>query len=399
MTERLYYTDSYLREFEANVVEEVSSVEGATRQAVVLDRTAFYPTSGGQPFDTGALGDARVLDVIDRQDGVVLHVVDAAVPLGAVRGRIDWNRRFEHMQQHTGQHILSAAFEHTAGARTVSFHLGSASSTIDFAREVSAAEITTAESAANDVVWDDRAIGVRFVTEQEAAALPLRKEPARPGMLRLIDIEGFDLSACGGTHVSRTGAVGNINIASAERFRGGTRIEFTCGIRTLRADRVLRESVSAAARHLSTAAPEFPAAVERLLADGRDSRRRIKELQDQLAAHEAERLAAAASQTAGASVAIAALDSWDAAGLKAIASGIVRRPGHAAILAGGAPLAVVVARAADLTIDASAIVQKLVARFGGKGGGRPELAQAGGLGATAADVAEFARGLIETGSG
>ena len=399
MTERLYYTDSYLREFEANVVEEVSAAEGETRQAVLLDRTAFYPTSGGQPFDTGALGEARVLDVIDRQDGAVLHVVDAAVALGPVRGRIDWDRRFEHMQQHTGQHILSAAFEHTCGARTVSFHLGSASSTIDLAREVSAAEISKAESAANDVAWDDRAVRVRFVTGQEAAALPLRKETARTGMLRLVDIEGFDLSACGGTHVSRTGAVGNINIASAERFRGGTRVEFTCGIRTLRADRVLRESVSAAARHLSTAVPELPAAVERLLADGRDSRRRIKELQDQLAAHEAERLAAAASHTAGASVAVAALDSWDAAGLKAIASGIVRRPGHAAILAGGAPLAVVVARAADLTMDASAMVKKLVARFGGKGGGRPELAQAGGLDATAADVAEFARGLFEEGSG
>jgi alanyl-tRNA synthetase len=394
MTERLYYTDAYLREFDAVVLAEVSTGDADTRRAVILDRTAFYPTSGGQPFDTGALGAARVIDVVDRDDGAVLHVVDAAVPLGPVRARIDWDRRFEHMQQHTGQHILSAAFEHTSGARTVSFHLGSGSSTIDFAREVAAAEITRAESAANEVVWDNRAVSVRFADEREAAALPLRKEPARTGTLRLVDIEGFDLSACGGTHVSRTGAVGNINLASAERFRGGTRLEFTCGIRTLRADRVLRESVSAAARLVSTAASELPAAVERLLADGRDFRRRMKDLQDQLAAHEAERLAAAASRTATASVTIAALESWDAAGLKAIASGIVRRPGHAAVLVGGTPLAVVVARAGDLTLDASAIVKQLVARFGGKGGGRPELAQAGGLDAKASDVAEFARTLL-----
>ena len=394
MTERLYYTDAYLCEFDAVVIDDGIASEGGAGRAVLLDRTAFYPTSGGQPFDTGTLGDARVIDVVDREDGAVLHVVDAPVPLGPVRARIDWDRRFEHMQQHTGQHILSAAFGHTSGARTVSFHLGTVVSTIDLARETPAAEITMAESAANEVVWEDRAVTVRFVEEQEAAALPLRKESLRTGTLRLVDIERFDLSACGGTHVSRTGAVGNISIASAERFRGGTRLAFTCGIRTLRAGRVLRDSLSAAARLLSTAAPDIPAAVERLLADSRQSRRRIEELQGQLAGHEAARLAAAALPIAGAAVAIAALDSWDAAGLKAIASGIVRRPGHAAILAGGAPLTVVVARAADLTLDASAIVKKLTARFGGKGGGRPELAQAGGLDATAADALEFARTLL-----
>ena len=394
MTTRLYYTDSYLCEFDANVVEELSAGGGEARRAVLLDRTGFYPTSGGQPFDTGTLGDARVIDVVDREDGSVLHVVEGTVRRGPVRGRVDWDRRFEHMQQHTGQHILSAAFEHTAGVRTASFQLGAGSSTIDLIREVSAAEMTAAESAANEVIWEDRAVTVRFVDEQETAALPLRKESVRKGTLRIVEIERFDLSACGGTHVSRTGSVGNISIASAERFRGGTRIEFTCGVRTLRGDRVLRESVSAAARLLSTSVAEVPAAVERLLAEGRQARRQINELRDQLAVLEAERLAGASSPIAGASVAIAALDSWDAAGLKAIASGIVRRPGHAAVLVGGAPLAVVVARAGDVSLDASAIVKQLIARFGGKGGGRPEMAQAGGLEGNPADVAEFARTLL-----
>ena len=395
MTERLYYTDAYLREFDAVVLDILGTDDEARPRAVLLDRTAFYPTSGGQPFDTGTLGDARVVDVVDRDDGAVLHVVDGAVVRGPVRARIDWPRRFEHMQQHSGQHVLSAAFQRTCGARTTSFHLGGLSSTIDLAREVSAAEVAAAEAAANEVVWEDRAVLVRFVEEHAAAALALRKEPARGGTLRIVDIEGFDLSACGGTHVARTGAVGNISIGSMERFRGGTRVEFTCGIRTLRGYRVLRDTVSAAARLLSTAATEVPGAVERLLAEARHTRRQLKELQDQLAGHEAARLAAEASPLAGAAVVIAALEPWDAGGLKAIASAIALRPGHAAVLAGGSPpVAVVVSRAADLPLDAASIVKKLIARFGGKGGGRPELAQGGGLDASAADVASFARTLF-----
>ena len=395
MTERLYYTDAYLREFEAVVLEVVDAGHGGTRRAALLDRTAFYPTSGGQPFDTGALGDARVIEVVDRQDGGVLHVVDGNLAPGPVRGRLDWDRRFEHMQQHTGQHVLSAAFERTCGARTLSFHLGGGSSTIDLAREVSGAELEAAESAANQAVWEDRPVSVRFVEEHEAAALALRKDPARTGTLRIVEIEGVDLSACGGTHVSRTGAVGNISVVSTERFRGGTRVEFTCGIRTLRVFRALRDSLSATARLLSTAGAEVPEGVERLLADNKQIRRQAKELQEQLAEHEAARLAAAATQVAGSTLAIAALDSWDAGGLKAVASGIVRRPGHAAVLASGPrPVGVVVARAADVPMDAAAVVKKLVERFGGKGGGRPELAQAGGLDGDASDVLSFARTLF-----
>lgn len=395
MTERLYHTDAYLRDFEAVVLDVVTAGDGGTRRAALLDRTAFYPTSGGQPFDTGTLGDARVIDVVDREDGAVLHVLDGTLAPGPVRGTLDWDRRFEHMQQHTGQHILSAAFERTCGARTLSFHLGGGSSTIDLAREVPAAELGAAESAANQAVWENRPVSVRFVEDHEAAALALRKDPARTGTLRIVEIDGFDLSACGGTHVSSTGAVGNISIVSTERFRGGTRVEFTCGIRTLRAFRTLRDSLSAAARLLSTAGAEVPEAVERLLADNRHIRRQAKELQEQLAEHEAARLAAAGSQVAGSIVAFAALESWDAGGLKAIASAIVRRPGHAAVLASvSRPIAVVAARAADVRWDASAVVRKLSERFGGKGGGRPELAQAGGLDGDARDVLSFARTLF-----
>ena len=391
MTDRLYYIDAYLREFDATVVDVVS-VDG--RSAAVLDRTAFYPTSGGQPFDTGTLGGARVVDVID-QDGVVLHVVDALVGAGPAHGRIDWDRRFEHMQQHTGQHVLSAAFERVCQARTESFHLGSASATIDLAREVTPAQVAAAELAANQVVWEDRPVTIRVADEAEAASLPLRKEPARGGLLRIVEIREFDLSACGGTHVARTGAIGNINVASFERFRGGTRVEFRCGVRALHGYRALRDAVAAGTRLLSTGADGLPAAIERLQTDNKDARRREKGLQERLAQHEAAAMAARAVALAGASVVLEALEGWDANGLKTIAAAIAARPGHAAVLVSGPPpLSLVIARAGDVKLDAAAILKALTAKFGGKGGGRPELAQAGGLQGSAEDVVAAARSLL-----
>src|SRR5258706_4845635 len=226
MTDRLYYHDPYLREFEATVLETTIH-EGKTE--VVLDRAAFYPTSGGQPFDVGTLSGARVLDVVDTDDGRILHIVDCAPDGASVKGAIDWPRRFDHMQQHTGQHVLSAAFDRLLKARTESFHLGADCSTIDLARELSAAEIVRGEDEANRVVWEDRPLAIRFAGPDEIAKLPLRKESKREGTLRLIDVQDFDLSACRGTHVSRTGAIGMIAVAATERFRGGSRVTFLCG--------------------------------------------------------------------------------------------------------------------------------------------------------------------------
>jgi len=388
VTDRIYYTDAYAREFDANVLE-LATVDG--RRAAILDRTAFYPTSGGQPFDTGALGAARVVDVVDRDDGTVLHLVEGELAPGPAHGRIDWDRRFEHMQQHTGQHVLSAAFDRVCQARTESFHLGTASATIDLAREVSPAQIAEAELAANRVVWDDRPVQVRFVDAAEAAALPLRKDPVRTGRLRIVEVEGFDLSACGGTHVSRTGAIGNISVASAERFRGGSRIEFRCGIRTLHGYRALRDAAASASRLLSTGPDDLPAAIERLQAENKDVRRSLKDVQARLAQHEAVALASRGVTVGPATFVIEALEELDAAGLKTIATAIVERSGHAVILASGSkPAALVVARAAGVALDAAAVVKALTARFGGRGGGRPELAQ-GGLDSSAQEAIAFAR--------
>jgi alanyl-tRNA synthetase len=407
VTERLYYTDPYAIEFDAEVV--LVEDDGG-RTAVVLDRTAFYPTSGGQPFDTGALGGARVIEVLDGEDGTIRHVVEGSVGAGPVRGRIDWPRRFDHMQQHTGQHVLSAAFDKLAQARTESFHLGSATSTVDLAREVTPAAIERVEDEANRVVWEDRAVHIRFADAAEASALPLRKESGRTGRLRLIDVEGFDLSACGGTHVARTGAIGVIAVTGWERFRGGTRVEFVCGSRALTSHRTLRAVVAGSVRALSVLPGELPAAIERLQADLKDSRKTIKGLHGALAVHEAARLAFEAEPLGSVRAVIAALEGWDPASLKGIASGIVERPGHVAVLFGsvvggatGRPgttltdpgYAVVAARSPDVSLDCAALLRKVTERFGGKGGGRPELAQGGGVAGDVRDAIAFTKRTIQ----
>jgi len=380
MTDRLYYTDPYAVEFDATVVSVAPVPGDRARHAVVLDRTAFYPTSGGQPFDTGALGTVRVVDVVDEDDGRIVHVVEGDLPSGPVHGTIDWSRRFEHMQQHTGQHVLSASFDRLLQVRTVSFHLGTASSTIDLAREVTADEIARAERDANRVVWEDRPVTIRFADAEEAARMPLRKESKREGVLRLVEVEGFDVSACGGTHVARTGAIGIIAVAGSEKFKGGTRLEFLCGGRALAGFHALGDTVAASVRLLSVLPSELPAAIDRVQTDSRELRRQLRDLQTRLAGHEAAALAERAEPAGSMRVVVAALDGWDANGLKTVAAAIAARPGHAALLVSSPPpAAIVVARAPDVMLDSAAMLKQLTAQFGGKGGGRPELAQGGGL--------------------
>ena len=393
MTQRIYYTDPYAIDFEADVISVEPAPEAhAGKSGVVLDKTAFYPTSGGQPFDVGRLGDAPVVDVIDRDDGTILHVVEGSLPAGPVRGRIDWARRFDHMQQHTGQHVLSAAFDRALQVRTVSFHLGSVTSTIDLHREVTTAEIARTETDANQVVWEDRPVTIRFANADEAARLPLRKESVREGTLRIIDIADFDVSACGGTHVSRTGAIGIIAVTGTERFRGGTRIEFVCGGRALASLRTLRDTMASATRLLSVVPADLSPAIERLQAESKDARRQIKDMQSRLAEFEAASLADHAEPVGSVRAVITSLEGLDASGLKTIAASITSRPGHVAVLI-SSPFAVV-ARATDVKIDSAAILKQLIAAFGGKGGGRPEMAQGGGLQGSAAEILAAARGAI-----
>ena len=394
MTERIYYSEPYRRSFDAKVLA-VDTVAGHTH--VTLDQTAFYPTSGGQPFDTGTLGGAAVTEVIDREDGTIAHVVSGSPRVGdVVTGEIDWARRFDHMQQHTGQHVLSASFDRLFGVRTESFHMGQLSSTIDLAREVSEAEIAKAEDDANRVVWEDRAVRIRFASAEEAAAMGMRKESSRAGTLRLIDVEDCDLSACGGTHVERTGAIGIIAIGGWEKFKGGSRVEFLCGGRALQRFRVWRGALSAVQKHLSVPPIEMAASIERMQEDAKAAQRTARSFQEKLATYEAQALVARA-QRAGDRLLIAeALEGWDPQGLKsiAVAAAAAQPDVVVALFTSTSPAQVVIARGANAGVDASALLKQLTAKFGGKGGGKPDLAQGGGLGARADELIAYVTGIL-----
>ena len=397
MTHRIYYTDPLVTTFEATVLSCTAASDAASTQSkVTLDATAFYPTSGGQPFDKGTLGGRAVLDVIDGDDGVITHVLDAPLGQGAmVTGVIDWTRRFDHMQQHTGQHILSAAFERTCAARTESFHLGTTSCTIDLAREVSPSEIAAAETLACDVVFENRPVRVRFVSEAEAAALPLRKDPTRTGTLRLVEIDDCDLSACGGTHVPATGRVGVIAVSGWERFKGGSRIEFVCGHRAVASHRGLRDVVAGLQRQLTVAPHEISAAIERLQAEARANQKTVRQLRETVASHEAGALAAAAEDLGPFRRVIVTRAGWDLASLKTLATAIAAHDGCVAVVMGDdTPVPVIVARASDVSFDAAAWIKAVTASLGGRGGGRPELAQ-GGVAASVDDVLAFAQKSVQ----
>ncbi len=412
MTKRLYYDDPYCRAFDASIVKVEPRDD---RLAVWLDRTAFYPTSGGQPFDEGILSGWPVVEVLDDEAGDIVHVIDVersaressqhAVDTPSewsrnaeagqrVHGAIDWPRRFDHMQQHTGQHLLSAALDRSFSARTIGFHLGAEVSTIDLNRELAARSLAAAEDEANSIVWEDRPVTIRYATAEEAASLSLRKETLRSGTLRLIDIEGFDLSACGGTHVRGTGAVGIIAVLGAERFKGGQRIEFVCGGRALGRLRMLRDSVAASLRLLSVLPGELPAAIERVQQDVKDQRKLVQSLRNELSSYQADELARGAEVHPIGRVVLKTMDA-DANTLKTIAAALAGRASHVAVLATpGPPALVVVARSADVTLSAPDVIKALTARFGGRGGGKPDLAQAGGLNATAEDLFAEVRRLL-----
>ena len=283
-------------------------------------------------------------------------------------------------------------------ARTVSFHLGSDSCTIDLSTAVTPRQIAAAEAEANRIVWENRPVAIRFVTVEEAAHLPLRKDPARQGTLRVIDIDGFDLSACGGTHVARTGDVGIIAITDWERFKGGQRLEFACGARALARFRSLRDWMSAAVRKLSVTPGELTLAIDRLQADVRAARRDRDELQSELARYRAHELIASAAEPVPAGLAVIRVIDGDMALLKSLAAQIVSEPGRLAVLVSkDTPSVVVVAASPDTGIASDKVLSVLLARFGGRGGGKAGLAQGGGLTGSPDALASEARTVIWSG--
>jgi alanyl-tRNA synthetase len=377
VTERLYYSDSHLIEFDARVVDVTERVSGWA--AIVLDRTAFYPTGGGQPSDTGTLNGARVVECIDDGDNGVLHVVQGMMPSrgAVVQGRVDWSRRLDHMQQHTGQHILSQAFVNLSKAPTKSFRVLETSCEIDVDLNNPTTEIIErAVELANNVVWEDRAIEIRNVTSAEAAELPLRKESARDGELRLIEIEGFDLTPCGGTHAYRTGEVGMIAVRSWERAKGLTRIEFVAGTRALADYRKANRSAREVAALFSTGRDDAPHVAAQMVEEHKELNRRIRVLEELAAEVEAEKLLADASQ----GVVVQVFNGRDAESLKKLAHALIAKSGVVALLASRDKdtARLVFARSADALGDMSVLMREACAMLDGRGGGKPELAQGGG---------------------
>jgi alanyl-tRNA synthetase len=377
VTERLYYSDSHLIEFEARVVDVTDRVSGWT--ALVLDRTAFYPTGGGQPSDTGTLNGARVVECIDDGDAGVLHVVQGPAPVrdALVRGRVDWSRRLDHIQQHTGQHILSQAFVKLFNAPTKSFRVMEASCEIDVDLNNPTTEIIErAVELANNVIWEDRAIVILNVTPDQAAELPLRKESAREGELRLIEIEGFDLTPCGGTHAYRTGEVGMIAVRSWERAKGLTRIEFVAGMRALADYRKTNKSARAVAALFSAGRDDAPQLAAQMVEENKELHRRVRMLEEGAAVIEAERLLVTAQN----GIVTRVFEGRDAESLKKLAQAIVTTPGTVALLGSRDKDTgrLVFARATDAPGDMSALMREACAMLDGRGGGKPEMAQGGG---------------------
>jgi alanyl-tRNA synthetase len=380
-TAKLYFRDSSLLEFSATVIDVKPSERG---DCVVLDQTAFYPAGGGQPNDTGTLGEARVVDVFEDEAGTIYHTVERVGLIKAgedVIGAIDRARRLDHMQQHSGQHILSQAFVQACGAETRSFHLGSHTSTIDIELQSPTSDsLRAAEDIANAVVFEDRPMRVHRVNEEEAARLPLRKESAARGDIRVIEVENFDWSPCGGTHAARTGQIGLIAIRSYERAKKMTRVEFVCGSRALADYRLANTTALAVARLFSAERDSSPELVARAIQENRSTKKRVRDLLELAMIAEASEMLAASAESGGFKIVHAVFEGRDAEELRVLAAKIVQRETSVALLAtrdaGAARL--VFARSASLEQNMGQLLAEACETLGGRGGGKPELAQGAG---------------------
>ncbi len=390
MTERLYYHDSFLYEFDAEVVDVVCSDPGS---AVILDRTAFYPTSGGQVFDAGWLvlegKRVRVTEVAEQENGTILHVLENAAEIqkgSRIRGLLDVDRRRDHMQQHSGQHVLSAAFVRLFNMPTVSFHMGAEYCTIDLkmndldTKTLTAAQVEAAEVLANDVVMQNCPVETRFVTQEEAQAMGLRKlPPGERDKLRLIEIRDFDLTACGGTHVANSGQIGCILLRKTEKVRQGWRVEFVCGKRAVATARRDYTALAESASLLSSHIWDVPQQVRKAQEEARASRKSREQLLEELADLYAVRLLEETPESSGRKIVVRTFPDRDLTFIKLLAQKLTRQAANAiALLAATAePPALVFAQSPGQPFDMGVLVKEVLSRLGGRGGGTRDMAQGG----------------------
>jgi len=404
MTERLYYTDAYLRVFTARVVAIEPRGAWGARPGVILDRTAFYPTSGGQPHDTGTLAGAPVVDVVEA-NGSIVHIVagpgegppasSPILPDAGVEGTVDWARRFDHMQQHTGQHVLSAVFSQVLRAETVSVHLDG-SSTLDLA--ISSLEPGAArrvEDEANRVIFDNRPVTVRFVSEEEAVQMGLRRPAQRSGTIRVVEVADCDRSACGGTHVRSTGEIGPIVLRRWERIKGQTRVEFLAGWRAIDDYRWKHALITEWSGRLTVGDRELGAALDRLARDARDRERALSEARGRLLGHEAAERLAAVPADVGPKVLRVDVSRRDPQEIRQLLREMTGREASVVLAGDVVTGRLYFARSPGAGPSMAAVLDKVCRDAGGRGGGTPEFAQgAVASGGTVAHVLRLAEEAV-----
>ena len=325
MTHHLYYADSYTTEFDAQILA-ITTVDG--HPAALLDRSYFYPTSGGQQHDTGRLNGVDVVDVQAGKTGEILHILAAPLSPGPAHGLIDWPRRFDHMQQHTGQHLLSAAFTLRHNMETVSVHFGAEVCMLELDTDsISDAQMAEIEAWANELVLAQLPVIAYEVDESRIAEIPLRRPPKVSGTIRIVEIQDFDWSACGGTHVRNTGEIGPIKLLRSERIRGHNRVHFLCGNRALADYAAKHNLLTATANLLDTRPEEVPNLVVKQIARLKEVERLVRDLQASQVTYLAQELLVVAPWEHGVRTVLHRSPDLDPAGLKALAQALTQ-PGQ-----------------------------------------------------------------------
>jgi len=369
-TRRLYFEDPYQRDFEATVL--------ATRRyqgkpALVLDRTCFYPEGGGQPADRGTLAGQTVLHVIE-QEGEILHILENEVSEKTVGGTIDWDTRFDHMQQHAGQHVLSQCFHELLSGKTMSFHLGDKLSTLEIAlSSITDDDQDRVEARANRAVFEDMAIRPYFVEEGDVAGVPLRRPPKKSGRIRVVEVAGFDYSACGGTHPRRTGEIGLIKILKREKIRNNLRFEFVCGFRALEDYGTRNRILSEIAGKFSAGEEDLPVVVDKLLSEQKENARSLKKLRSRLIRQEARDLVSDSRDP----VILEQFEERTAQEVRQLALEVIQSPGRIVLfgIRAAERAHVVMARSEDVAVDVRELIPVVAPLLNAKGGGRPSLVE------------------------
>ena len=386
MTERLYYEDSYLKEFRAKVLKKIKI---DNRPAVVLNETAFYPTSGGQPYDKGVIQDVPIVEVVEEDDEII-HILKEELKEkinSEVVGKIDWKRRFDHMQQHLGQHILSGALMKLWSAETVSFHLGEEVCTLDIAKEkLTEEEAKKVEECANEIIFDNRPVKCYFVEgEEELKRLNLRKVPEKTGKIRIVEVEDFDLSACGGTHCQVTGKVGMIKITKWEKRGEKIRLEFICGRRAWKDYFWKNEVIKNISNKLTIKDSELGEAIDRMLEERKEIWKEMKEFKEKLQEYEAKRLIDESSLRGNRIKIInKVFEENNFQEVRGLVQKIINLDNSVVVLAGikrkgeGEGVKILFACSRVLEYDMNELIREAGKFIEGRGGGTPNFAQAGG---------------------